>query len=152
MKFKRLRGIDSDKFPFLPPLCSSTCKAIPDAVSTVDNVTRGYSELQRLQQPTGLPSDLGVRSSPRDEATCDVKVKVIWLKTRSQDSVPGRGPCQGAAGSRRNAARMTAVPLESLVARREACGQGPSSLSASGSSHLLRTQGNFKLGTGSVAT
>lgn len=48
-------------------------------------------------------------------AKCDIKMKVIWVKTRSQH------PCQEetrqeAAGLWRNAAEVTAVPLEPFVA------------------------------------
>lgn len=44
------------------------------------------------------------------EAKCDIKMKVIWVKTRAQHSVPGGSTCQGAAGLQRNAAKVTAVP------------------------------------------
>lgn len=50
------------------------------------------------------------------EAKCDIKLKVIWVKTRSRHSVPGASTCQGAAGLRRNAAKVTAIPLESFIA------------------------------------
>ena len=96
----------------------------PRTVSTGSMWPVRWNSESRLCQPTRLSSDLSVRAWPREKARRDVKVKAIWLKTRSQDSAPGGSTCQGASGSQTNAARWQPSPQSHSWHENKPAGRG----------------------------